>query len=411
MNARILMFGWEFPPHNSGGLGTACLGLTRALSNHNVDITFVLPKKMDVSSDECTFVFADVGTKPMKVISHNSLLYPYITESQYDSIFAEQKISAYGKSLWEEVQMYGLRARQIAENEQFDIIHAHDWLSFVAGMEAKHVSGKPLVVHVHATEFDRTGGRGVNQLVYDIERAGMEQADEVLAVSQYTKDIIVNHYGINPDKVHVVHNGIDLQDHYIAPDEDPQDQILALKEMGFKIVLYVGRITMQKGPDYFIKAAKKVLEHSSNVIFIIAGSGDMERQIIDEAVSLGISDKIFFTGFLRGKELSKIYKSADLYVMPSISEPFGITPLEAMAHGTPVMVSKQSGVSEVLAHALKVDFWDIDEMANQILASLRYDALSQTLQENGRREVSTITWDKAADKCISSYSRLLRISP
>jgi glycosyltransferase involved in cell wall biosynthesis len=269
-------------------------------------------------------------------------------------------------------------------------------------MEAKKATGKPLIVHVHATEFDRTGGTGVNQQVYDIERAGMHAADAVIAVSQWTKNIVVNHYGVSPDKITVVHNGIDVGDVKPVPS-----RVQALKDAGNKIVLFVGRITMQKGPDYFIRAAKRVLEFRPNTIFLVSGSGDMERQMIRQAAAEGISDKVFFVGFLRGEELDSIYQSADLYVMPSISEPFGITPLEALANGTPVLISRQSGVAEVLNHALKTDFWDIDDTADKIISTLDHPCLHESLKVNGGREVAKNTWAVAAGKCLDVYGRLV----
>ena len=308
----------------------------------------------------------------------------------------------YGGNLIDEVRRYGAYAGELAKRRSFDIIHAHDWLSFPAGLAAKRVSGKPLVVHVHATEFDRTGGTGVNQEVYKIEREGMHLADAIVAVSQWTKNLIVKHYGVAPEKVTVVHNGIDAGDYRPLPD-----RLAALKRAGEKIVLFVGRITLQKGPDYFIRAARRVLELEPKTYFIVAGSGDMEGQTLREAAALGIADRVIFTGFVRGQELDALYQSADLYVLPSVSEPFGITPLESLVNGTPVIVSYQSGVAEVLRHALKVDFWDTEELANQIIAVLRHPALYQTLKQYGGEEVKKVTWTAAAAKCLDLYHRLL----
>src|SRR3989344_4528008 len=337
MSVRILMFGWEFPPHNSGGLGTACFGLTRALARDGATITFVLPKKVKAGADWLRMCFADLPEVIGRGIAAN--LYPYITSESY----ARERKGlpfVYGLNLIEEVRRYGALAGEIAALESFDIIHAHDWLSFPAGIAAKRVSGKPLVVHVHATEFDRTGGNGVNEEVYGIEHAGMSAADAVVAVSQWTKNMIVRHYGIAPQKVTVIHNGIEASDYRPLPN-----RLVALKQAGEKIVLFVGRITLQKGPDYFVRAAKRVLEVEPKVYFIIAGSGDMEGQTLREAAALGIADRVIFTGFLRGPELDALYQSADLYVLPSVSEPFGITPLESLVNGTPVIISYQSGVA------------------------------------------------------------------
>ncbi len=393
------MFGWELPPHNSGGLGVACYGLSKALTEEGKEIIFVLPKKL--ADTNCNFLkIVNPGTLYKRLYSFNSPLYPYVTERKYNSMFfGSQKI--YGNNLLEEVLRYADFGAVVAREENFDVIHAHDWLSFGAGVNAKRESGKPLIVHVHATEFDRGGGEGVNDIVYKIEREGMEQADKVIAVSHFTKDIIVRNYGISPEKIEVVHNGVDSSE---------EASVLSLshkiKEEGKKLVLFVGRLTLQKGPDYFIKAAKKICDYSNDICFVISGSGEMEQFLIEETAKERLSHRILFTGFLRGTELKEIYRMADLFVMPSVSEPFGITPLESLINGTPVLISKQSGVSEVISHALKVDFWDIDDMADKILAALNYNSLSHCLVEHGRREAVEVTWNNAAKKCIKIYDAL-----
>jgi glycosyltransferase involved in cell wall biosynthesis len=398
MALKVLMFGWEFPPHNSGGLGTACFGLTKALSG-DAEVVFVLPKKVPVNSKFAKMVFAN--QRSMKVRHVDTLLYPYITEERYNDEYRTHHDNVYGSSLMEEVRRYAHKAGAIAVSENCDVIHAHDWLAYLAGIEAKKATGKPLVVHVHATEFDRTGGNGVNEEVYAIERAGIAAADAVIAVSQWTKNILVSKYGVAPEKVTVVHNGVDLEEIKRIPS-----RLQGLKDAGNKIVLFVGRITLQKGPDYFIRAAKRVLEYRPNTMFVVSGSGDMEYQMIRQAASAGISDKVLFAGFLRGEDLNSVYQAADLYIMPSISEPFGITPLEALANGTPVLISHQSGVSEVLNHALKTDFWDIDAMADKIISTLDHPALYENLRSNGYREVEKNSWAVAAGKCLSLYNRL-----
>lgn len=382
------MFGWEFPPHNSGGLGTACEGLTRALTSSGVEVIFVLPKNTEVSNKEMRFRFAGIENFKFKTIS--SPLYPYLTSGEAKN---------YGFNLLDEVKLYAERAREIATEEEYDVIHAHDWLAYPAGIAAQEVSGKPLVVHVHATEFDRGGGNGVNQAVYEIEKEGMEKAQKVITVSDWTKQMVIKHYGIPAEKIEVVWNGIVSQPLVPLPD-----RLAKLRALGKKIVLFVGRITLQKGPDYFVRAAKKVLEFEPQTLFVVVGSGDMEGQMIRLVANLGMSDKFIFAGFLRGEELNQIYQSADLYVLPSVSEPFGITPLEALANGTPVLISKQSGVAEVLSHALKVDFWDVDEMASQIIAVLHHDVLKNILTENGQHELPKISWLEAARKCLGVYS-------
>jgi glycosyltransferase involved in cell wall biosynthesis len=301
----------------------------------------------------------------------------------------------YGNDLFAEVLRYAKTGAILAQEEQFDIIYAHDWLSFGAGLEAKRVSGKPLIVHVHATEFDRCGGEsGINKDVYDIEKAGMEGADGVIAVSEMTKRIIVEQYGIPAEKVRVVYNGIDET---TAPEGGAElPRLRALKAQGYSLVLFLGRITLQKGPDYFIRAAKAVLGRNPKVMFVVSGSGDMERSMMELAARLGIGDKVLFTGFLRGPEQYEMYKIADLFIMPSVSEPFGITSLEAMRMGTPAIISKQSGASEVIRHALKVDFWDVDETANKILSVVGYPGLSATLSQNGVREAEKLSWAESA---------------
>lgn len=396
------MFGWELPPYNSGGLGVACEGLARALRSSGAHITFVLPRRADVDDKSLEVMFAN--DKEITVETVNALLAPYMTSSQYQKLLETEGVSLYGSSLFEEVVRYGLAAQRIAKRVDFDIIHAHEWLSFAAGLAAKRVSGKPLVLHVHATEFDRSGFQGVNQQVYDLERKAFEKADSIIAVSQYTKSIIVEHYSIDPDKIFVVYNGISEEEIGQAERMPKSDSLKPVP--GSKMVLFVGRLTLHKGPDYFLQAAKKVAELYPNVVFMIAGSGEMEHQLIEESAKLGIADKVFFTGFLRGEELRKLYKASDLCVFPSISEPFGLTTLESLINGTPVLVSKQSGVSEILSHTLKADFWDIDDMTDKILAVLQYGSLMENLSCNGHREAKDKTWGRAAQKCLSVYKRL-----
>ncbi|MFH1408884.1 MAG: glycosyltransferase family 4 protein [Nanoarchaeota archaeon] len=393
---RVLMFGWEFPPQNSGGLGTACYGLTKGLSEHEVNVTFVMPHMGPHDHDFLRVISAaDIAHVNIKTV--DSTLTPYLTTKGYAKRILKygqsQKNNLYGKDLHAEVHRFSEQAAIIAENEEFDVIHAHDWITFPAGIKAKKRSKKPLVVHVHATEFDRTGGN-VNQYVYNIEREGMHEADAIIAVSNYTKNKIVEHYGISPEKVKVVHNAVIWEN---APGRIPRKD---------KVVLFLGRITLQKGPDYFLYAAHRVLQHDPDTTFVIAGSGDMQPFIIEKAAELGIADKVLFSGFLSGSDVDRAYQMADLYVMPSVSEPFGITPLEAMRNGTPVLISKQSGVSEVITHCLKCDFWDIDQMANMMLSVLRYPALSGSLTDNGSVEVKGFNWKDSAKKCIDVYHAL-----
>jgi glycosyltransferase involved in cell wall biosynthesis len=305
--------------------------------------------------------------------------------------------------MYGEVHRYAAIAAELALDDDFDVIHAHDWMTYPAGIAVAALKGRPLIVHVHSTEFDRSGEH-VNQMVYDIERQGFHAADKIIAVSHFTKNIIISRYGVSGDKVEVVHNGVQRSNGNGA----------SLTEAGIesdeKIVLFLGRITMQKGPEYFLQAAKRVLELMDNVKFVMAGSGDLMHRSIELAAQLGIGRKVLFTGFLRGEQVQKIYKMADLYVMPSVSEPFGIAPLEALNHAVPVIISKQSGVSEVLTHALKVDFWDIDEMANKIIAVLKYAPLSSTLRDYGNYEVRKLRWCDSAAKCAKIYQEVTQPS-
>jgi glycogen(starch) synthase len=425
---RVFMLGWEFPPFISGGLGTACYGLTKALDELGIQVTFVLPRI--VGSEYATHVklltpgshrsrtalgFGEL--RNVKFHEIQSALQPYSTPDVYQRRIEEtlrqkrvihgEAVSAagqfvggvdYGGNMYAEVHRYAAVAAELARDEQFDVVHAHDWMTYPAGVVVAAMSGKPLIVHVHSTEFDRSGEH-VNQMIYDIERQGMEQADKVIAVSYYTRNIIISRYGIRGEKVEVVHNGVEhdgnlaLADTVIDKDE--------------KIVLFLGRITMQKGPEYFLGAAKKVLEFMDNVKFVMVGSGDMMHRAIEMAAELGIGHKVLFTGFLRGQDVQKIYRMADLYVMPSVSEPFGITPLEALGNDVPVIISKQSGVSEVLRHALKVDFWDVDEIANKIIAVLKYPPLWITLRSHGNFEVRKLRWKDTAAKCVKIYEDML----
>lgn len=386
---KVLMFGWEFPPFNSGGLGTVCYWLTRKLAEKNVNLILVLPHP-------CNIDFARViSFGNIKIIRINSFIKPYITSASY--MTEKKKNNIYCSSLFDEVERYAEAAKDIAVSEEFDVIHVHDWLTIKAGVEAKKISGKPLVLHIHSTEWDRTGGNNVNTNVYEIEKRGMEYADLIIAVSNFTKEKIVKYYGINSSKIIVIHNAVE-------PASEEQFEFSDFKK-NHKIVLFVGRVTLQKGPDYFVYTAKRVLDFEPNARFIIVGEGDMKGFILNKIAELGIADKVLFAGFLRGKEIEKIYKMADVYVMPSVSEPFGITPLEALSNKTPVLISKQSGVSEVIKHCLKADFWDIDEMANKIVSVLRYKELKECLSEEGGREVKKFSWEEVADKCIEVYNR------
>ncbi|TKJ34151.1 MAG: 4-alpha-glucanotransferase [Planctomycetes bacterium B3_Pla] len=425
---RIFMLGWEFPPFISGGLGTACYGLTRAMDQLGMEVTFVLPrmvegkytthvKMLTPHSRTSASSFKFDKLKNVKFCTIGSPLQPYSTPEAYqqqleqtlrqkqmmlgDNISSASQFMVsndYCSDMYTEVHRYAAMAAELAQEAQFDVVHAHDWMTYPAGIAVAAISGKPLIVHVHSTEFDRSG-ENVNQMIYDIEREGMERADRVIAVSHYTRNIVISRYGISGEKVEVVYNGVERNGTWsLAETGIDQDE---------KIVLFLGRITMQKGPEYFLHAAKKVMEVMDNVKFVMAGSGDLMHRAIEMAAELGIGHKVLFTGFLRGEDVQKIYRMADLYVMPSVSEPFGIAPLEALDHDVPVIISKQSGVSEVLMHALKVDFWDVNEIANKIVAVLKFPPLQTTLRSHGNFEIRRLRWKDAAVKCARIYDETL----
>ncbi len=428
---RVLMFGWEFPPHIAGGLGTACYGLTKGLAKNDVDVLFVMPhatgdedqsavKIVDASDVES---LSDITTmedfwKRISFLEIGSNLIPYLGPEEFEKAVNQelkgtvtghhltfgQKYNfsgKYGANLMEEVARYAIVAASIARLHQFDVIHAHDWLTYAAGIAAKKISGKPLVIHVHATEFDRSGEK-VNQQVFDIERAGMLAADRVITVSNLTRNIVIHRYGIDPAKVITVHNAVDFQGHTSL------DVQRGVQE---KVVTFLGRITYQKGPEYFIEAASKVLKQRDDVRFVMAGSGDMLNRSIRRVAKLGIANKFHFTGFLRGADVQRMFAHSDVYVMPSVSEPFGISPLEAMRANVPTIISKQSGVAEVLKHAIKVDFWDVNALADAIHGLIAYPALSAMAVRCGQEEVDTLKWDNAAFHIKNVYESAVTGTP
>ncbi len=426
---RVLMFGWEFPPHIAGGLGTACYGLTRGLAYHGVKVDFVVPKVYgdedqsqiklhsaeEVEFSERRFSFGKFYEQ-MRYFEIGSNIVPYLSPEEFSILVGEdidkdstktEKIlgrkfrfsGKYGADLMLEVSRYAVVAAALAQELDFDLIHAHDWLTYAAGVAAKRATGKPLVVHIHATEFDRSG-ENVNQQVYNIERMGMMEADLVISVSNFTRQIVISRYGISPEKVITVHNAVEA---------DEREREVYKKHLPEKIVTFLGRITYQKGPDYFVQAAVKVLQKDINVRFVMAGSGDMLNRIIHNVAALGIADKFHFTGFLRGPEVTKMFAMSDVYVMPSVSEPFGISPLEAMRSNVPVIISKQSGVAEVLKHAIKIDFWDVDAMADSIYGLIHYRALPRMFKNFGKAEVDNLKWDNSAAKVIQVYQKALEL--
>lgn len=429
---RVLMFGWEFPPHIAGGLGTACYGMTKGLAANDVDVMFVMPSASGDEDQSAVRIInaSDVPiTEGLSESIHSHMekvqfyrigtnLIPYANPEEFTAIVNRERLLAdkdfriqfgkkykfsgkYGANLMEEIARYAQAGATIAleHKDEFDVIHAHDWLTYLAGMAAKEVTGKPLVVHVHATSFDRGSEENIDTRVYGIERRGMEAADKVIAVSELTRNICINKYGISPDKVVAVHNAVDFSGRVDV------DSTRGVPE---KVVTFLGRITYQKGPEYFIEAAAKVLKRCENVRFVMAGSGDLLNKCIRHVARLGISDKFHFTGFLRGADVTRMFALSDVYVMPSISEPFGISPLEAMRTNVPTIISKQSGVAEVLNYAIKIDFWDVDAMADAIYGLLNYPALSQVASSYGFDEVNNLKWTAAAAKIKNVYQSVCK---
>lgn len=426
------MFGWEFPPHIAGGLGTACYGMTRGLARNGVEVIFVMPRaygdedqrfvRVVNASDVETIgtrdhEFSEELLEKVSFIHIDSNMLPYISPEEYAAYHDEFVRSGrthewtdvwkqrytfsgkYGANLMEEVARYAMVAAQVAKDleGQFDVIHAHDWLTYFAGIAAKRVSGKPLVVHMHATEFDRSG-ENINRRVYAIEKAGMQAADRVIAVSELTRRIVIGKYGIPAEKVVTVHNAVRFGESEEAVPER------AVKD---KVVTFLGRITYQKGPDYFVEAAAKVLQRVPDVRFVMAGSGDLMNHVVRRVAQLGIADRFHFTGFLKGGEVQRMFRLSDVYVMPSVSEPFGISPLEAMRSGVPVIISRQSGVAEVLDYAIKVNYWDVDALADAIYGLLTYPALGRMFASKGLEEVTGLKWTNAAAKIKTVYETVV----
>ncbi|MDR0763128.1 MAG: glycosyltransferase family 4 protein [Bacteroidales bacterium] len=425
---KVLMFGWEFPPHITGGLGTASYGLCKGLLKQGMEVIFTVPK---LYGDEDNSVAKMVGAENIEVdfrhpvykevwskltyIAINARLIPYVGLDEYYSLQKsdakgsvggdgfKRKFSFSGKyqaNLIEEVYRYAMVASTIASEQEFDVIHAHDWLTYQAGIEAKRVSGKPLVIHVHATEYDRSG-ENVNPLVYSIEREGMLAADRIITVSNLTRQTVIDRYGIDSKKVVTVHNAVE------PTDDEAKKSLVAEKHISQKVVTFLGRLTFQKGPEYFIEAAHKILEKDDDVRFVVAGAGDMYNKMVERVAGLRIGSRVLFTGFLKGLEVDKMFLLSDVYVMPSVSEPFGISPLEAMRSHVPVVISKQSGVSEILNYALKVDFWDVGAMADAVYALLHYSALSSMFKKYGTVEVDNLKWENAAKKVVNVYKDAL----
>ena len=479
---KVLMFGWEFPPHISGGLGTASYGLTKSLSAiKDLEILFVVPKLYgDEDEDVAKLIGAESITvkhhkksftnswqesiktlkgnkkasskikkseilsnlKSIEIIEVKSKLQPYLSIDEFEKFLKENNIfgknikidkegklyyekdgeikeinfskteeetytedgkykfaGGYGTNLLQEVYNYARVAAIIAKENDFDLIHGHDWLANAAGIAAKKVSGKPLVIHVHATEYDRGGEERIDTRVFALEKAGMQVADKIITVSNLTKNIIIKHYGADESKIQTVYNAVEPQD---------AENNIYKKNVKEKLVTFLGRITYQKGPAYFVNAAKKVLEKTDDVRFVMAGNGDMFHEMIRYAAELGITNKFHFTDFLKGDEVTKMFAISDVYVMPSVSEPFGISPLEAMRSNVPVIISKQSGVAEVINNAIKIDYWDEDALADAIYGLIKYNGMSKMFIQESKKEVDSMKWDKPAKEVKKIYDSLLK---
>ena len=423
---RVLMFGWEFPPHIAGGLGTACYGMTKGLAYNDVDVLFVMPSASGDEDESAVKIInaSDVAVDTVSATVDEFLgkvqfvhigtnMIPYVDHQDFTTMVEEERkrqikgfrvqygqkykfSGKYGANLMEEVARYAMVGATIAMQykDQFDVIHAHDWLTYLAGIAAKQLTGKPLVVHMHATSFDRSSSDNIDTRVYEIERTGMAAADRVIAVSNLTRNIVIEKYNIPAEKVVTVHNAVRFAE---------KENELPERGVDDKIITFLGRITFQKGPDYFVEAAAKVLKRVPNVRFVMAGSGDMMNHVIRRVARLGIADRFHFTGFLKGDDVHKMFQLSDVYIMPSVSEPFGISPLEAMRANVPSIISKQSGVAEVLDYAVKVDYWDVDAMADAIYGFVKYPALAKMFAEKGLEEVTGLKWNNAAAKIKTVY--------
>ena len=423
------MFGWEFPPHISGGLGTACLGLTKGLSQiDDLEVAFVVPRKWgDEDLPDITFIGADqipVIQKPvqfgdikarLRYYELHSHLIPYLGTAEFEAMKAEKMAEenrfievtdegkvifngGYGFSLFQEIDYYALVAEKLARELDFDMIHVHDWMCFRAGMAAKRASGKPLVVHVHSTEFDRCG-KSVNPAICTIEKEGLAAADKVIAVSNLTRSIVIRNYGIDPRKVVTVYNAVDAADYSEVAVSKPYNPD--------KVVTFLGRVTAQKGPGYFIEAASLVSKKIKNVRFIMAGRGDLLDEMKRKASELNLAGFIEFPGFVADEEIGELFLSSDVFVMPSVSEPFGLVALEAMQAGVAVIVSNQSGVAELVKNALKVDFWNAEAMAKAIVRLLDDDPFRNKLAQNGKKEARKLLWKNSAEKIFNAYKSLM----
>jgi len=426
---NVLMFGWEFPPNISGGLGTACYGIVKGLSEcEDIQISFVIPKSQgnELSTNNLQLISADQilidritqlssNWSKVRFLQVESKLSPYLTPQSYSEAVQKshekEEITAntskgiriqfsgkYGPDLFDEINKYALVAQTIARENNFELIHAHDWLTFPAAIAAKKISGKPLILHVHSTDFDRSGG-AINPEIFAIEKQGFDQASKIIVVSNLIKNRLIDQYHISPEKIVTIYNGIEAKEY-----EAEEWKHRSRKK---KIVTFLGRITIQKGPEYFVDVARMVIQRMKNVRFVMAGNGELRDQILELSVKYGISDRFHFTGFLNKPEVAEMLHQSDLFIMPSVSEPFGIVPLEAMQANVPVIISLQSGVSEVVHNVVKTDFWDVHAMADAVHGILKHKKLSKVLKTDGKLEVSKLNWKQPARQIKQVYQNLL----
>lgn len=430
------MLGWEFPPYSVGGIGTACYELTKSMNSifDDLNITYIMPfgpenrvlnKNLTIQKAKNLKVEVSQTVESEKVFNENFKIKKVDSFlSQYDDVSSYKKrlkffkknrieveqgnvnlskdnitLGMYGNNLLDEVDLFSRKIVQGCSEYDFDVIHSHDWTTFLAGVELKKSTGKPLVLHTHITEFNKSGGKGVNKEVYELERYGFMNADKVICVSEQIKNILIREYGIESSKLVVIHNG--------GISDLKRESIQKFKKDKTKIVLYAGRVTTQKGPEFFIKAVKRVLELEDNVKFILAGDGDMLNEVIELSKELGVFEKVYFWGRYSREDADFLYKTADVFIMPSVLEPFGIVPLEAIAKSTPTIISKQSGISEVLEHTFKVDFWDVDDIADKILALLEYEHLNFEITNKAYYNLDKFSWDIVARKVLKVYEQLI----
>ncbi len=397
------MLGWELPPHHVGGMGVACYQMCKELSYSGVDIEFILPFTAKFDIDFMKITPAHEQSAEEFLISGG------VYDAAWFTTMKNKKLAIGQLDLRQQHDRFAHNVAKLAESREFDIIHAHDWLTFRAGMLAKQITGKPLIVHVHATQYDQSAGGHGNPLAREIEYQAFMMADQIFAVSQKTKNVIVREYGVPEEKIYVVHNSMEISDD-INEGANLHQYLEVMKSKGYKVVVNIGRMTIQKGLTHLLEAAQKVIEKNPKVLFLIAGGGEQQEELIRMAAHYKISSNVIFESWVSGKKWRDTFRVGDVFVMPSVSEPFGLTALEAIGFGTPVIVSKQSGVGEVLQNCFKVDFWDTDQMADMILAITGNDSLARTMWLSSYHEYRSQSWAKSARKMTDQYNYAAGIS-